>query len=411
MATRSLRILHVTPYSADAWAYGGIPRIVQSLTRGLARLGHQVTVCTTDACDEAARLPKREATRSRRFHAWPPSLTADGVELRVFPNISNRLAYHLQLFLPFGLNTYLSEFAGSFDVAHLHACRNVPGAIAAYHLHRAGVPYVLAPNGTAPRIERRRLAKRVFDVVMGQRILHGATRMLAVSAAEQRQLQILDVDAAVVRLVPNPVDLAEFTSPVPRARFRDRFGVPDASAAQLVMFLGKLTPRKRVDVLIRAFAQLGRQNARLVIAGNDMGAGSDIRALVRALGIEARTIFTGLLRGPERLEALADADVLVYPSQDEIFGLVPLEAILCGTPVIVADDSGCGEIVGRAGGGQVVPAGDVAALARAINAILDAPSSWRAATVPAAGFIRTAYGDDVVCAQLEQLYIDMVAAS
>jgi len=331
--------------------------------------------------------------------------------MRVFPNISNRLAYHLQLFLPLGLNTYLSESAGRFDVAHLHACRNVPGAIAAYHLHRAGVPYVLAPNGTAPRLERRQLAKRVFDVVMGQRILQRATRVLAVSGAEQRQLHTLGVDPGVIRLVPNPVDLDEFTSPIARGRFRARFGLPDAASAHLVMFLGKLTPRKRVDVLIRAFAQLDRPDARLAIAGNDMGAGTGSHALVRELGLQSRTIFTGLLRGRERLEALADADVLVYPSQDEIFGLVPLEAILSGTPVIVADDSGCGEIVSRTGGGQVVPEGDVNALARAIAAILDAPSPWRAATLPAAGFIRAAFGDDVVCAQLEQLYIDMVAAS
>ena len=166
MGTRSLRILHVTPYSADAWAYGGIPRLVESLTRGLARLGHQITVCTTDACDEAARLPKREATRSHRFHTWPPFRTADGVELRVFPNISNRLAYHLQLFLPLGLNTYLSEFAGRFDVAHLHACRNLP-ALAAI-ICAGGVPHACA-NGTAAD-ERCRLAKRVFDALIGQQI-------------------------------------------------------------------------------------------------------------------------------------------------------------------------------------------------------------------------------------------------
>jgi glycosyltransferase involved in cell wall biosynthesis len=67
--------------------------------------------------------------------------------------------------------------------------------------------------------------------------------------------------------------------------------------------------------------------------------------------------------------------------------------------------------VGRTGGGQVVPAGDVNALARAIAAILDAPSSWRASTLPAASFIRGAFGDDVICAQLEQVYLDMVAAS
>src|SRR5205809_3769143 len=142
MRIEPLRILHVTPYSRDAWAYGGIPRLTYSLARGLARRGHRVTVCTTDACDESARLD------------WPSSHTSDGVEWQVFPNLSNDLAYHLQLFLPLGLHTYMSRHAATFDVAHLHACRNIPGAIAAYHLRRTGVPYLLAPNGTAPRIER-----------------------------------------------------------------------------------------------------------------------------------------------------------------------------------------------------------------------------------------------------------------
>jgi glycosyltransferase involved in cell wall biosynthesis len=398
LRTRPLRILHVAPYSAGAWAYGGIPRLLGSLTRGLARRGHQVTVCATDACDETSRLPNRAA----------PS---DGVELRIFTNVSNHLAYHLQLFLPLGLNRYLSEFAGSFDVAHLHACRNIPGAIAAYHLHRAGVPYVLAPNGTAPRIERRRTAKRVFDAVMGRRILGGAARVLAVSNAERPQLRAIGVPDAVVRLVPNPIDLDELAPSATPGAFRRRFGLPDRSSAPIVMFLGKLTPRKRVDVLVRAFAQLNRADARLVIAGNDMGAGAGILALVRALGVDDRTTFTGLLRGAERLEALADADVVVYPSQDEVFGLVPLESILAGTPVIVADDSGCGEVVHATGGGQVVPMGDAGALTIAIAQTLDALPLWKRRAAEAGGPIRRLFGEDVVCAQIEQMYSEMVTAS
>jgi glycosyltransferase involved in cell wall biosynthesis len=357
-------------------------------------------------------LQNREEARSGFGAAWAPARTADGVELRVFPNVSNHLAYHLQLFLPFGLNQYLSEHARDFDVAHLHACRNVPGAIAARHLRRAGVPYVLAPNGTAPPIERRLLAKRVYDLVMGRRLLKGAARVLAVSRAEQLQFGELGIDPGVVRLVPNPIDLDEFSSPPERGRFRGRLGLREAPAAPLVMFLGKLTPRKRVDVLVRAFDRLdpacGR-DARLVIAGNDMGSGGDIRALVRSLGLEPRTLFAGLLRGRERLEALADASVLVYPSQDEIFGLVPLESLLVGTPVIVADDSGCGEVVEQTGGGLVVPCGDVDALARAIGEVLGAPSVWR--TDVAGPRIRALYGADVVCSQLERTYSEMVAAS
>jgi glycosyltransferase involved in cell wall biosynthesis len=267
---------------------------------------------------------------------------------------------------------------------------------------------VLAPNGTAPRIERRRLAKHVFDIVAGRRILRGATRVLAVSNAERLQLRELGVGASAIRVVPNPVDLDEFASPITPGRFRQHFALP---SGPLVMFLGKLTPRKRLDVLAQAFARLGRSESWLVIAGNDMGAGSEARSLVRALGLERRTFFTGLLRAQQRLEALTDAAVVVYPSQHEIFGLVPLEALLSGTPVIVADDSGCGEVVRAIGGGQVVPLGDADALARAINGVLDDPSRWRAAADAAAVRVRAAYGADVVCSQLEQLYGEMVASA
>src|SRR5205823_1674272 len=121
--------------------------------------------------------------------------------------------------------------------------------------------------------------------------------------------------------------------------FRRRFGLPPRPAAAIVLFLGKLTPRKRVDRLVRAFAAITQSNARLVIAGNDMGAERSIRSLVQSLALDTRTTFTGLLRGRDRLEALADADVVAYPSEQEIFGLVPLEALLLHTPVVVSDDS------------------------------------------------------------------------
>jgi glycosyltransferase involved in cell wall biosynthesis len=391
-----LRVLHVTPYFTDAWAYGGIPRVAHSLARGLARRGHQVTVCTTDAHDGSTRLP-----------AAPSARTEDGVDVRTFANASNRLAYHWQFFVPLGLDAYLRRHAASFDVAHLHACRNLPGALAAYHLRRSGVPYVLAPNGTAPRIERRRLAKLAFDIVAGRRVLAGAARVLAVSDAERVELRALGVDASAIRTIPNPVDLDEFASPVVRGAFRRRLGL---SPGPLVVYLGKLTPRKRLDVVARAFATLRCPDARLVIAGNDMGSAAATRSLIHALGVESRTLFTGLLRGRARLEALADADVVVYPSEHEIFGLVALESLLTGTPVVVADDSGCGEIV-RHAGGDVVPLGDADALAAAIDRVLDDPPRARAGAAGAADRVRAAYGHEVVCARIETMYSEMVRSA
>jgi glycosyltransferase involved in cell wall biosynthesis len=391
-----VRILHVTPYASEAWAYGGIPRLAGALTRTLARRGHQVTVCTTDALEPSTRLGSG------------PTQTIDGVVQHAFRNLSNHLAYHQQLFLPLGLARYLRDHAGDFDVAHLHACRNFPGVIAARALRRAGIPYVLAPNGTAPIIERRKAAKRAFDVLFGHRVLQGAARVIAVTPSEREQLCDVGVDRSVIDLIPNPIDLDEFDPCVPPGRFRQRFNLP---TERLVMFLGKQTPRKRVDLLTRAFATLRRTEAHLVIAGNEMGVGARLRSLARDLGIETRTHFTGLLRGRERLEALADADVVVYPSDHEVFGLVPLEALLSGSPVIVADDCGCGEVVNAVGGGLVTRLGDVDALARGIERVLEAPSAWRAAAVQAAARVRELYGHEVVTARVEDLYRSVVAQS
>ena len=138
----SLRVLHVVPYYEDGWAYGGIPRATSALARALAAAGHTVTVVTTDAGDADRRAPRGVDDRA-------------GVTVHTFPNLSNALAYR-QMFVPLGLGAWLRRHASEFDVAHLHGCRHLPGALAARALARAEVPWVLAPHGTAPLIERRR---------------------------------------------------------------------------------------------------------------------------------------------------------------------------------------------------------------------------------------------------------------
>jgi glycosyltransferase involved in cell wall biosynthesis len=391
-----LRILHVVPYFEGAWAYGGIPRLATAMARGLARRGHRVTVCTTDAGDERTRWRgRRETDRAR------------DLDVHVFPNVSNALAYHWQMFTPVGLSGFVRRTASSFDIAHLHACRNLPGILAARGLRRAGVPYVLSPNGTAPIIERRVLAKRVLDALGARRVLDEATRVVAVTDAERRQLLALGVTEDRIVIVPNPLDVREFEPPPDRGAFRDRHGLGDQA---LVLFLGKLTPRKGVEVLVRAFARTQTRGARLVIAGNDMGAGSSVAAAIDETGVAARVARVGLLRGRERLDAIAAADVVVYPSRDEVFGLVPLEALVAGTPVVVCSDSGCAEVIGRTGGGHLVPYGDAAVLAGAIDSVLGQAALWRVRAAAAGRRARELFGADEVCGQLEVVYRELAAA-
>ena len=388
-----MRILHVVPYYADAWAYGGIPRVASTMARGLAARGHEVTVCTTDAADADTR-------------AVAPSAASDGVDVRMFPNVSNRAAYRWQLFTPRGLRAFLRAHASSFDVAHIHACHNLPSSIAATALKRADVPYAVSPNGTAPRIERRRTAKLLFDTVFARGLLPHASRVLAVSESERQQLRNAGVQERQITLLPNPLDLREFDQIPDGARFRTALNLADSP---VVLYLGKVTPRKGVDVLLRAAHHVNAVDARIVIAGNDMGPGSAVRRAMRITRFDGRITRVGLLRGTERLDALAAADVVVYPSRDEIFGIVPLEALLCGRPVIVCNDSGCAEVIRSTGGGVTVPYGNERALASAIDGVLADAAAWRQQATEAAAHVRALYGSDTVCTRLQAIYEEICA--
>ncbi len=389
----ALRILHIAPYGPEAWAYGGIPRVVGAMVDGLRERGHHVTLCTTDALDAHTRLPRT---------------AANGPARQVFRNVSNRAAYHFQAFAPVGLRRFLDTHSHSFDVAHIHACHNVLGIMASRALARTGVPYVLSPNGTAPVFERRRLAKRVLERLGGAEVMVHAARVLAVSEAEARQLQRLGLASSRVARVPNPVALHEFDARPDGAVFRRTHGLDENP---VVLFLGKITPRKGVATLVRAFGQLSSQRARLVIAGNDMGGLTSALGRAQQLGIRERVTVSGLLRGSGRLEALAAADVVVYPSSDEVFGLVACEALLAGTPVIVGDDSGAAEVVAATGGGIAVPPGDAAALAVAIATVLDGHEAWRREARGAARRVRALFGTDTVVSRLEAVYNDVLAGA
>lgn len=356
-------ILQVVPYFYPAWSYGGIPRLAYGLSRGLVAAGHRVTVLTTDVFDASSRLPAGERM-------------LEGMRVLTMRNLSNRLAYHHQAFLPpalLNLERVLDlglEAGGRPDIIHLHGHRHLLNNAAVLYAQRHGIPVVMTPNGTLPAIERKLGAKRAFDVLLGQRVLDAVSTFIAVSRAEVAQLRNAGIHANRINVIANGIDLEEFQPLPARGGFKARWQI----SGKMVLYLGKLTPRKGVDHLVQAMAQLPEGLATLVIAGNDMGVEGELRALVASLGLQARVHFVGLLTGEERLAALADADVLAYPSSHEIFGLVPFEGLLAGAPVVVGDDCGCGELVHAARAGVLTPYGNPRALALALQGLLEEPA-------------------------------------
>jgi glycosyltransferase involved in cell wall biosynthesis len=379
MSDRPLKILHVTPYFYPAWAYGGIPRIAYDLACEQARQGHDVSVATTDVLDGKHRW---------KFGAKPllrPAIdVVEGVKAYYFRNVSNSLAYHMQLFTPVGARRWARKCAAQFDILHLHGHRHLLNSAFARAAHAKGVPYILAANGTAPVIERRFLLKRVFDPFFGNHVLRNAAHFVAVSEAEVGQYESLGVPREKISVVHNGIRLSAFAHIPPRGFLRVKPGI---GSWKIILYLGKITPRKGIEVLARAYAsllssgRLKKDGSMLIIAGNDMGYRKALEREIAALGIGDSVKFTGLVTGEEKLACLVDADVCVYASTQEIFGLVPFEALMCGTPVVVSDDCGCGEVVGRAQAGRLVKYGDVDGLARAIHETLEMPEAEKAEVI------------------------------
>lgn len=386
-----MRILHVTPSFYPAWAYGGIPRCAYEVCRGLAAGGDDVTVWTTDAFDAARR-------------GGPAEEAVDGMFVRRFRNLHNGLAYHRQLYLPLGILKAPWHDLAAFDIVHIHSHRHLLEALVGAAALRRRIPYVFTGNGTVPPIERYVLVKRLLDLVGGDDILERAAACVAVSQAEVPHYLRVGVRPERVRVIPNGVRLDEFADLPPAGSFRRAFGLGDGP---LIVFVGKITPRKGVDVLLRALARLPA-DVRLVVAGNFMMPEAPIRAIVERLHLGDRVLFPGLLLGDDRNAAYADADVVAYPSTDEIFGLVVAEALMCGTPVVVGDDSGCAEVVRAAGGGLAVPYGDDAALAGALQSLLDDPAQRARLAATGRRHVEKHFGWERIAAQTRALYEEVI---
>lgn len=330
----AMRILHVTPYYAPAWAFGGVCRAVAGLAAAQARAGHTVFVLTTDALSPRARI------RCARE-------VLDGVRVIRRPNLAPALRRTLNLSTPAGFGRALSHLAGTCDlsVIHCHELRTSETLLAARAGAARAIPLVLSPHGTLPRDTGRTWAKRLWDGLMSRAVLPRFAEVIALTEEEKAEVLALwsrhglSLPPDRVSVVPNGVEPAAFGALPPREQARERL---TGGTGPVVLFLGRLSPRKGLPLLLAAFAAVAPRlpSARLIVAGPDEGAGGAVAAEVRRLGLGGRVVTTGMLTGGERLAALAAADLFALPAVGEGFPVAALEALACGVPVLLSPECG-----------------------------------------------------------------------
>ncbi len=232
-----------------------------------------------------------------------------------------------------------------FDFVHIYGLYDFLGPVVAYFAFRHNIPYALEPLGMLRPIDRSFRIKRVWHQILGARLLRHASVVIATSQQEENELSDGGLAREQVALRYNGVDVDDFAKLPQPGIFRREWAIP--AEEPIVLFLGRLIPRKGVDLLITAFAEACPERGRLIVAGpeGEPNYVARLRELARAKGIESRTLFTGPLYGDQKKSALVDCDLFVLPSRYENFANSVAEAIACSKPVIVTDRCGISEFV------------------------------------------------------------------
>ena len=259
-----------------------------------------------------------------------------------------------------------------------------------------------------------------------RQILEEADCVVATSPQEREQLRSLVSSRGHIEVIPCGTDISNFrVLSKTEARAQLGFGAED----QVVLYVGRFDPRKGIETLVQAFAKLNHQaihpdtcpvvkrSLRLVIVGGSEAGQADglersrIEAIVNELGIADQTIFAGRIGHDALPTYYTAADVCVIPSHYEPFGLVAIEAMACGTPVVASDVGGLKFTVVPEETGLLVPPQNQGAFAEAIDRILTDAVWARKLRRQAASRVQENFSWTGVAIQLSDLYRRLLAQS
>lgn len=343
------------------WEYpprivGGIARVVHDLSKRLIKDGHEVTVVTYR---DNADVPEYENDKGVNVYRVDNYM--------IHPN--NFIDWILQL--NFNLVSKATEIInkeGGFDVIHAHDWLVANAAKALKNAY--GIPVVATIHAT----EAGRNSGIHDDT---QRYINDTEWMLTYEASEvivnsnymKNELQrLFGLPYEKINVIPNGINLSNFTGIERDYDFRRQYAMDNE---KIILYVGRLVYEKGIQHLIAAMPKVlsNYHDAKLIIAGRG-GMMDQLRQEASNLGLNNKIYFTGYLDSKQVQKMYKCADVAVFPSTYEPFGIVALEAMLAGVPTVVSDVGGLDEIVTHGVDGMKAYAGNANSIADSITALL-----------------------------------------
>jgi glycosyltransferase involved in cell wall biosynthesis len=367
---------------------GGAARAVLDLCTALAERGHEVTQLTCDPADVPGSWVSGEPGHPR----------VERMERRARP-------------LPRLSSASALKAAGEIeraDVVHLHVPWDPICLQLGRMARRAGVPYVVAIHGMLDdwSMSQKGLKKRLYLALGGRRLLQEAAAVHCTAEAERDQSSKWYPRGRPV-VVPLIFDVSEYEElpgpEVARREFASAFGDPGQA---VLLFLSRLHPKKRPELLIEAAGQLRDEGVALkllVVGSGEPGYERGLRRLVGRLGLDGQVEFLGFVSGRNKVSLYQSADLLVLPTSQENWGFVLIESLACGTPVVTTRGVDIWPELQSSGGAMIVDP-TPSAIAAAVAGLIQDEERRRAMQRRGRAWVLKELNVDRVVARYEELY-------
>jgi glycosyltransferase involved in cell wall biosynthesis len=384
----------------------------------LARLGWQVDMFTRKTRpDDLTIVQHTPHCRTVRLQAGPPQSASPAEVLKYLPEFIA------------GFRKFQTKSGGNYPLVHTNdwisgwvglQLKEENGLQVVHTYHTLGAVTYQA-TGYRPAIADTRLA-------MELRLMERANCVVATSPQQADQLSSLVSSDGNVAVIPCGTDIETFHV-IPKQEARAQLGFTPED--QILLFVGRLAAHKGLETLVQAFARL--QSGQLPLLADRNGASADFRklrlvvvgsddpqygeqheqerieALTQEMGLGSQVTFAGAINQQELPFYYTASDVCVIPSHYEPFGLVALEAMACGTPVVATDVGGLKFTVVPEETGLLVPPRDVDALAQAMARVLTDTDWTQRLTQQASSRVQQNFSWAGVAAQLSDLYRRILA--
>jgi D-inositol-3-phosphate glycosyltransferase len=389
---------------------GGMNVYVRDLTRQLGRLGIHVDVFTRSQDEHVPHVVHELGYGNRVVHV--PA----GPEI---PLSKREMVEHIPAFVE-GIQQFAAEKGIQYDLIHSHYWMS---GLAAETLSDSwgGIPIVHMfhtlgemKNRVARSDEER---EGPYRIEAEKRVLARADRIVVATQAEETQLRFLyNGDRRKMVTIPPGVDVSHFY-PIPADEAKAFIGI--RSEHRLVLYVGRIEPLKGVDTLIRAMSCLKVRSlnrpVHLAIIGGDPAADpremsaemARLQKLSDELSMGGTVVFMGKRSQDTLPYYYSAAEVLVMPSLYESFGMVALEAMACGTPVIASQVGGLAYLVQDGETGYTIPDNEPDILCERLSGLLGDPELHDRMGLCAAEYAQD-YSWDKIAAQIVEVYMGLL---